>query len=245
MLAAGTAVSAHRRDEYLQAARLAIDPDRVEIALDLTPGIALADQVLAAIDGNGSASIDSAEARAYAGQVLREIAVDVDGKPAVLELIDTVVPEIEAVRRGEGTLRIRAAASLPRLGAGMHHLRYRNGHRPDIGAYLANALVPADDRVTVGSQRRDAVQRELTIEYSLDADPATRVRGGLAAAAAAALIWLVVSWRPLRPQSPACGGGPEPLSGWPWSSRWVLRPRTRRRHGDSGRAALPPVSRRP
>jgi len=88
---------------------------------------------------------------------------------------------------------------LPRLGAGMHHLRYRNGHRPDIGAYLANALVPANDRVTVGSQRRDAVQRELTIEYSLDADPATRVRGGLAAAAAAALIWVTVSFRRRSP----------------------------------------------
>ena len=47
MILAGVAVvSAHRRDEYLQAARLALDPGRVQIELDLTPGIAVADAIL-------------------------------------------------------------------------------------------------------------------------------------------------------------------------------------------------------
>ena len=41
----GSWTSAHRRDEYLQAACLAIDPDRVELALDLTAGIAVAEVV--------------------------------------------------------------------------------------------------------------------------------------------------------------------------------------------------------
>ncbi|HXI29434.1 MAG TPA: hypothetical protein VNG89_13440, partial [Vicinamibacterales bacterium] len=49
-------VSAHRRDEYLQAARLAIDPGRVQIELDLTPGIALAEAILADIDRNRDGS---------------------------------------------------------------------------------------------------------------------------------------------------------------------------------------------
>jgi hypothetical protein len=45
-LIAGTAstASAHRRDEYLQAARIAVGPDRVRIELDLTPGMAVADR---------------------------------------------------------------------------------------------------------------------------------------------------------------------------------------------------------
>ena len=38
---AATHLSAHRLDEYLQAARLGIDPDRVELQLDLTPGAAV------------------------------------------------------------------------------------------------------------------------------------------------------------------------------------------------------------
>ena len=64
-----TTLSAHRRDEYLQAARLAIDPDRVQIELDLTPGIAVADAVLADIDCDANGSISAVEARAYSERV--------------------------------------------------------------------------------------------------------------------------------------------------------------------------------
>ena len=49
-VAASIAVSAHRRDEYLQAARLAVEPDRVELELDVTPGIAVADATIADLD---------------------------------------------------------------------------------------------------------------------------------------------------------------------------------------------------
>jgi hypothetical protein len=41
VLAAGAGLSAHRHDEYLQAARIAIDPDGVRLELSLTPGIAV------------------------------------------------------------------------------------------------------------------------------------------------------------------------------------------------------------
>ncbi len=194
VVVAAASASAHRRDEYLQAARVAIDPDRVEIELDLTPGIAVAEQVLTQIDRDGNRSISDGEARAYRGQVLAAMAVDVDGTPLPLELVDSSIPEVAAVLNGEGTMRMRAVAALPRLSAGTHRLRYRNGHRPDIGVYLVNALVPASDRVAVTSQRRDADQRDVTIEYTLRADHATRVRGGLSAGAAGAVIWVACWW---------------------------------------------------
>jgi hypothetical protein len=199
VVAAGTATSAHRRDEYLQAARLAIEPDRVEIALDLTPGIAVADRVLADLDSDGNHSIDAAEGQAYAQRVLRAIAVDVDGTPLALRLIESTVPDVGAVRNGEGALRLRVRASMPDLGAGVHRLRYRNDHRADRGAYLANALAPADARVTIEGQRRDPDQRELTIEYTLRADATTRLRAGLSVALAGALVWLVALRR--RPRA--------------------------------------------
>ena len=69
VLMSGSWTSAHRRDEYLQAARLAIDPDRVELALDLTPGIAVADLVLSEIDVDRNGLISVAEARAYSDRV--------------------------------------------------------------------------------------------------------------------------------------------------------------------------------
>ncbi len=49
-LLAGTIVSAHRLDEYLQAARIDLQRDGVRIALDLTPGSAVADALIAAVD---------------------------------------------------------------------------------------------------------------------------------------------------------------------------------------------------
>ena len=186
--------SAHRRDEYLQAARVAIDPDRIEIELDLTPGIAVAEQVLAEIDRDANRSISDGEAQAYRTQVLSTMAVDVDGKPLSLEIIDGTFPALAAVLNGEGTMRMRTAAALPRLSAGTHRLRYRNSHRPDIGVYLVNALVPGSARVVVASQQRDVNQRDVTIEYTLGPDPETRVRGGLSAGAAGAAIWLTSLW---------------------------------------------------
>jgi len=185
---AGSSLSAHRRDEYLQAARLTIDPDRIEIALDLTPGIAVAGDVLARIDANADESISPGEAHEYLASVVGAIDLEVDGTRLMVKVSDSELPDVGAVRNGEGTLRIRAVAVMPRLGEGVHRLRFRNSHRPDIGAYLVNPLIPASDRVTLGTLRRDVHQRELTIEYSLRADAKTRARDGLLAGFLVALI---------------------------------------------------------
>ena len=191
---AGVASSAHRRDEYLQAARLAIDPDRVELTLDLTPGIAIAEQVIADIDRDGDAAITPQECSAYVQRVLSALTLDVDGTPLELEVIESVVPAIDAMREGAGAIRVQVRAAMPALGAGVHRLRYRNAHRPEISVYLANALVPASDRVTVAAQRRDAEQRDVTIEYVLRADRAARVRGGVQVASAGGVVLLALVW---------------------------------------------------
>src|SRR5258707_6047731 len=49
-IALGSRASAHRRDEYLQAARIAVEPGRVDLELDLTPGITVADTMIGDID---------------------------------------------------------------------------------------------------------------------------------------------------------------------------------------------------
>ena len=196
LVLAGAAPSAHRRDEYLQAARVAIAPDRVLIELDLTPGIAVAEQLIAGVDSDGNGAISTAEADAYRARVLRDVAVDVDGRALTLDVLDGSFPDVSAVRNGDGIMRLCLSAALPRLSAGTHRLRYRNSHRADIGAYLVNALVPQSDRVAVTAQRRDTAQRDVTIEYTLQPDSTTRLRGGLALSATAAVIWLLMrSWR--------------------------------------------------
>ena len=194
VLIAGTSLSAHRRDEYLQATRLAIDPERVEVAVDLTAGIAVADRILAEIDGDADGSISAAERCVYSARLLSTIALDVDGIPLRVELVDSTAPVVEDVRKGEGTLRIRAVASLPKLPAGDHRLRYRNDHRPDVGAYLANTLVPTSSRVTVATQRRDFDQRELIVDYTLRADRAIERRQSMMAAFGGVLMLSAMLW---------------------------------------------------
>jgi hypothetical protein len=166
-LLASTVGSAHRLDEYLQAARIAIDPDRVEIELDLTPGIAVAEGILAGIDRDRNGQLSTEEQRIYVDEALRGLSLDIDGRQLALTRTSSVFPAPEALLGGDGAIRINARATLPPLPAGAHHLRFRNAHRQDVSVYLANALVPATSQVAVTAQRRDVDQRELTIDYLL------------------------------------------------------------------------------
>jgi hypothetical protein len=192
--AASAPASAHRRDEYLQAARIAIDPERVQIVLDLTPGISVAEGILAGIDRDGNGLISPQETHAYARELLRGIAVDVDGVSVGLDVAASTFPAVEAVRNGEGTMRVEAVGHVPRLAEGAHHLHYRNGDRADIGVYLANALVPASDRVAVTAQRRDRDQRDLIIDYVLQPETPSRARLQVPAAMGVASMSMAAFW---------------------------------------------------
>jgi len=79
MLAAADAVSAHRRDEYLQAARIAVEPEEVRVGLELTPGIEVADAVLADIDHDGDAALSGNEKDEYAARLATGLTLEVDG----------------------------------------------------------------------------------------------------------------------------------------------------------------------
>ena len=188
--------SAHRRDEYLQAARLDLSPDRIELQLDLTPGMALAGRVIAEMDRDRDGVVSDGEARTYADAVQRETRLEIDGLPLRLHLTDSRPAAISAMNDGVGTFQMRWTAALPALTPGAHHVRFTNTHHPDIGVYLANVLVPSSDRVVVTGQDRDTDQRTLTVSYELRGERSVRrsgtlalvtLSGGLVAAAVAAL----------------------------------------------------------
>jgi hypothetical protein len=194
LILANVPLSAHRLDEYLQAARIGIDPDRVRIELDLTPGVSVAPRILAEIDRDHDGAVSREEALAYEALVTGDIRLDVDGRPLALEPVEGQCHLVGQMLKGEGTLSVQWAAEVPALGPGRHRLRYRNGHHPDIGVYLANALVPASTRVAVTAQVRDVDQKELVIEYELG-DPAhASVTWWLAALASGAALFAGV-WR--------------------------------------------------
>jgi len=169
-VATSTDVSAHRTEDYLQAARIGLEPDSVLITLDLTPGTAVAESLIGALDHDGDGSLSIEEQRAYTEQVVRGLEVKVDERPLRPRVLSWSFPEPSAFRRGEGTIRLRLQATLPGMSAGSHQLLFRNAHLADHSAYLANALVPESARVAVTAQRRDRDQSELTIEYTVQPD---------------------------------------------------------------------------
>lgn len=169
-LIAGTNVSAHRTEDYLQAARIGVEPDRVLITLDLTPGTAVAESFIAALDHDRDGSLSVDEQRGYAAQVMSALEIEIDERPLGPRVLSWSFPEPSAFRRGEGTIRLNIQATLPNVSAGSHRLLFRNAHLAGHSAYLANALVPESARVAVTAQRRDRDQSELTIEYTVRAD---------------------------------------------------------------------------
>ena len=65
VIAAATGADAHRLDEYLQAARVAVTPRAVVVHLDLTPGVSLAADVISLLDRDGDGRVSPIEAEAY------------------------------------------------------------------------------------------------------------------------------------------------------------------------------------
>jgi hypothetical protein len=166
-LACPPRAAAHRLDEYLQATLLSVERDRVELEIDLTAGTNVASQVFALIDTDRDGRISPAEGEAYAQSVLSSIAVSIDGRAVPVSLLDSRFPEYREMTSGIGTTRLRATATFPPANAGWHRVYYRNTHQSEIGAYLVNALVPADKEIQINEQRRDYLQREVTIEYRI------------------------------------------------------------------------------
>jgi hypothetical protein len=165
-----TEAPAHRREDYLQAARIGVEPDHVLITLDLTPGIAVAETFLAAVDRDRDGALSADEQREYAGQVLRALEIELDERPLPPRLVSWSVAEPSAIRRGEGAVHLAIEAAFPASSAGVHQLLFRNTHLADHSVYLANALVPESARVTVTAQHRDRAQTELAIEYTVRGD---------------------------------------------------------------------------
>ena len=166
-LGAGPNVSAHRTEDYLQAARIGLDPDGVVITLDLTPGIVVAEAFIAALDHDRDGTLSTAEQRRYARRVVRALKVEIDERPLQPRAVSWSFPEPPALRRGEGTVRLKILAALPGISAGVHRLFFGNAHLAGHSVYLANALVPESARLAVTAQRRTGDQSELTIEYTV------------------------------------------------------------------------------
>jgi hypothetical protein len=160
-------VSAHVLDQYLQVAQIALSPGGARVELRLIPGVQVADRVFALIDSDGDGQISAAEEQTYARRVLQDIALEVDGRRAPLALTGVQFPSRREMNEGIGAIRFEVEAKAALDAAGEHQLYFRNDHLPELGVYLANALVPATDAIKITGQQRDALQHELRVNFGV------------------------------------------------------------------------------
>jgi hypothetical protein len=159
--------SAHRLDEYLQAARVSLSHTRVELEIDLTPGASVADGIISLIDRDGDTRISPEEAAQYGRNVLADVVLELDGRAVTLTLNHVEAPPLEEMRHGLGAIQVRASSDVERRMSFRRELHFQNNHHAASSVYLVNALIPTDPGISVVSQRRDATQRNARIEYSV------------------------------------------------------------------------------
>jgi len=161
------AADAHRLDELLQATRVSIVSNRIELHFDLTPGVEVARKVLGIIDPDGDGQVCPKERAAYIRRFLIDVELRVDGKRCDLKAQSLVVPSKTDILEGEGVIQLIAVAKVPKLKPGQHELYFCNHHLSELSVYLANALVPSDPKLIVTGQHRDEVQKELRVNFEV------------------------------------------------------------------------------
>ena len=166
LLAFPSAVFAHRLDEYLQATLVAIEPREVRLQINLTPGVAVADQVLAMIDRDRDGLISTREAAAYAELLKRDLIVRLDQRNIELKLTASSFPAPTELRAGVGIIRLDFSTTAGPVTAGVHELTVENRHLPTLSVYLVNAALPRSDSVQVTRQKRNADQSVGEIEFT-------------------------------------------------------------------------------
>ena len=193
-------VSAHVLDQYLEVAQIAISPVGARVELRLIPGVQVADRVFALIDTDGDGQISSGEEQAYARRVLQDIAIEVDGRRATLELTEVRFPSRREMNEGLGAIRLDLAAEAALGAAGKHELSFRNDHLPELGVYQANALLPTTDAIKITALQRDELQHELRVDFGvLSADARAWPRWtGMLLFLVLCLALLLPRWRRLR-----------------------------------------------
>ena len=165
LLASGA--PAHRLDEYLQAARVDLAADRIDVDLDLTPGVAVANRVFKMLDTNGDGRISRAEAQAYARRVLAEIPIELDHQPQKLEVLDIHLPATNEWQGGLGIIRLAAGKRNLQLAPGPHVLTLTNHHFAAFSVYQVNALTPRKPALRIIAQSRDENQQGYRLEFEL------------------------------------------------------------------------------
>jgi hypothetical protein len=159
---------AHRLDEYLQATLVTIEPSEVRLQINLTPGVAIAEQVLRLIDRDRDGVISTNEATAYAKLIMRDLILRLDQRKVELKPTSSNFPAPTELRTGWGIIQIEFSATIGPLPAGAHTLILKNRHLRTLSVYLFNAAQPRSGSVHVTRQKRNDSQSIGEIDFTID-----------------------------------------------------------------------------
>jgi hypothetical protein len=166
LLAIPRAASAHVLDEYLQATLVLIEPGDVRLQINLTPGVEVADRVIALIDRDRDGTISTGEAAAYSEILKRDLVVRLDERGVDLKLTASDFPAPAEFRTGMGIVKTEFSITPGSFTPGAHRLTLDNHHLPAIGVYLFNAAKPNSESVRITGQKRNPNQSTGAIEFT-------------------------------------------------------------------------------
>jgi hypothetical protein len=141
------------------------------VQINLTPGVAVAEQVLAEIDRDRDGAISKNEAAAYAKRLNGDLTLRVDGRDLELKLTASEFVAPEELRTGSGTIQMEFSATLAPLAAGPHRLTLENRHLTTMSVYLINASQPRLATVQINRQKRNENQSAGDIEFTFHPFP--------------------------------------------------------------------------
>jgi len=167
LLALPARAPAHQLNEYLQATLVAIEPGEIRFRINLTPGVAVAEQILGLIDQNRDGIISTNESAAYAELIKHDLTIRLDGRIVELNLASSFFPGPEELRTGCGIIQIDYAAAPGTLAAGRHSLTLENRHLLPASVYLFNAAQPKSASIHITAQKRNENQSTGEITFSM------------------------------------------------------------------------------
>src|SRR5262249_8271595 len=148
-----------------QATLVVTEPERVRLQINLTPGVAVSEQVLSLIDRDRDGVISTNEAAAYAELLKRDLIVRLDKRELDLKFSNSYFPQVDELRTGWGFIQIEFSAALGRLPAGAHGLTVENRHLPKVSVFLINAAKPSA-LIQITKQIRNENQSIGEIEFT-------------------------------------------------------------------------------
>jgi hypothetical protein len=196
LLALPSTAHAHRLDEYLQATLVPIEPGDIRLQMNFTPGVAVAEPIIALIDRDRDGVISPDEAAAYAESLKHDLTVRLDGRDVELNLTASNFPAIPELRSGSGIIQIEFAVHPGPIAAGAHRLSLQNRHLPPVSAYLFNAARPRSGSVHITRQTRNDNQSVGDTAFTVDGPPKPSGAVALIASLAALLVAVFAGmWR--------------------------------------------------